>query len=466
MQNNKCVMVVGDFMVDHYLYAQSSRISPEAPVQIAKVEKELSFLGGAGNVVNNLCSLGLDVCVLSVVGCDDEGDFICERLERKDIDTKYILKDSKRPTTKKSRIISQQQQILRIDHEESLPISQIIQDKLFDAFVSKIKEVDCLLLSDYGKGVLTSNLTQKMIFLAKKEKKMVLVDPKGSDFNKYKGATLITPNKHELSIALKEEIDDDLILEEKGIYLKNILDLKYLIVTLSADGMAIMTDKMVKIPTIAKDVFDVTGAGDTVIAAIAYALLDGRNIYETISFANMAAAVAVSKVGCVAVRLEDIESYAPDANKKIRTFDEISKVVAMNRNKKIIFTNGCFDILHAGHVHYLNTAKKFGDILILGLNSDASVQRLKGKSRPINKQKDRADVLAGLYSVDYIVIFDEDTPLDLIKLIKPDILVKGGDYEAKEIVGSQIAKETRVVQYKDGKSTTKIIQKVQALCSN
>ncbi len=466
MQKKIRVMVVGDFMVDHYLYAQSRRISPEAPVQIAQVEKELSFLGGAGNVVNNLYSLGMDVCALSVVGMDKAGDFISSRLAKKGIDNQYILQDAQRRTTKKSRIIAQQQQLLRIDHEESESISQYMQDKLFDAFVSEIKKVDCLLLSDYAKGVLTQELTQKMISVANENKKMILVDPKGSDFKKYRGSTLITPNKHELSIALKEEISDDVDLEKKSIYLKESLGLKYLVVTLSADGMAIIDDKMVKIPTIAKDVFDVTGAGDTVIAAIAYGLLHNKDIYEAISFANMAAAVAVSRVGCVSVSLRDIEAYAPDANKKIRTFEEIEKVVAMNRDKKIVFTNGCFDILHAGHVHYLNSAKKFGDILILGLNSDASVKKLKGKTRPINKQKDRADVLAGLYSVDYIVIFEDETPLNLINIIKPDILVKGGDYEGKEIVGSDIAKETRVVQYKDGKSTTKIIQKVQALCSH
>ncbi len=466
MQQKPVVMVVGDFMVDHYLYAKSTRISPEAPVQIAQVQEELSYLGGAGNVVNNLLALQMDVSVISVVGDDEKGRFIRDRLAQKGLDTDGLILDLKRQTTQKSRIIAQHQQMLRIDKEESDTISQALQGRLWELFLERVDGIRCLLLSDYDKGVLVPDLIQKMIGVAKEKNIPVLVDPKGRDFLKYKGATLITPNKTEAMLATKHEIKDDKDLEKVGFLLKEMLDLRYAVITLSQEGMAIIADDMVKIPTIARDVFDVTGAGDTVIAAIAYAMILGDDIYEAASFANMAAAVAVSKMGCATVSLEDIKAYAPDANTKIRSLEEIEKIVAQNRDKKIVFTNGCFDILHAGHVHYLNMAKKFGDILILGLNADNSVQRLKGEGRPVNPQQDRADVLAGLYSVDYIVIFEEDTPLKLIEKIQPDILVKGGDYEGKEIVGAKIAKETRIVQYKDGKSTTKIIQKVKASCLN
>jgi D-beta-D-heptose 7-phosphate kinase/D-beta-D-heptose 1-phosphate adenosyltransferase len=246
--------------------------------------------------------------------------------------------------------------------------------------------------------------------------------------------------------------------------LKNDLDLKYAMITLSEDGMAIFEDDMIKIPTVAREVYDVTGAGDTVLATLGYALSSGKTIIQAAHFANSAAAVAVSKVGSATVTHDEIEAYNHSLHKqssssKIKTLEEL--ITSLPKDKKIVFTNGCFDILHAGHVKYLEEAKSYGDLLVLGLNSDASVTRLKGESRPINQVEDRAAVLAGLESIDFVVEFTDDTPYELIKAVKPDILVKGGDYEGKEVVGSDIAKETRLVQFVDGKSTTKIIERSQ-----
>jgi len=314
---------------------------------------------------------------------------------------------------------------------------------------------DAVILSDYGKGVLTPTLTKNLITLAKSHDKPILIDPKGSDYSKYKGATLLTPNKKEAIEATGIEIKDDESLKDALSKLKDECELDYSVITLSEDGIALLDTQFKKLPTVAKDVFDVTGAGDTVIASIALALVEGKSITKAIEFANKAAAVAVSHVGCYAVKKEDVESY--QKSKKIVNLKTLLEL--LSKDKTTVFTNGCFDILHSGHVKYLKEAKSFGDILVLGLNSDDSVKRLKGDSRPINTASDRAEVLASLESVDYVVEFDDDTPYELIKAIKPDILVKGGDYEGKEVVGSDIAKETRLVQFVDGKSTTNIIKR-------
>jgi D-beta-D-heptose 7-phosphate kinase/D-beta-D-heptose 1-phosphate adenosyltransferase len=272
-----------------------------------------------------------------------------------------------------------------------------------------------------------------------------------------KKATLITPNKKEAELAVGFAINDNKTLKEALKILKDTLDLNYSIITLSEDGIAMLEDEVITIPTVAKDVFDVTGAGDTVIAAIAVSLVQNRPIIDALEYANRAAAVAVSHVGCYAVQASDIESDIPI--KKIVSLDELTN--SLKRDKKVVFTNGCFDILHSGHVRYLKEAKSFGDILIIGLNGDDSIKRLKGNSRPINGFNDRAEVLASLDMVDFIVKFDSDTPYDLIKTIKPDILVKGGDYKDKEVVGSDLCKELRLVDFVDGKSTTDIIKRAR-----
>ncbi len=460
------ILVVGDLMIDHYLWGKCERISPEAPVQVLDVEREENLMGGAGNVLNNLLSLGAKVGVCSVIGDDEGAIWIDNRLDERGVVKEALLKDEGRKTTKKSRIIALHQQIVRVDKENKEDISFDSQEAILEKVEMVLGAYDLLLLSDYKKGVLTDTLTKNLIMIAKAKNIPVFADPKGNNYDKYTGATLITPNKKEASAATNIEINSQDALIEAGEKLQNDLDLKYAFITLSEEGMAIFgKEGMIKIPTVAREVFDVTGAGDTVIASLAFAYVQNEDIKAAAHFANAAAAVAVSKVGSATVTLEEIRAYhdsvsGKKSHKKVLTWQALEKELSL-LDKKIVFTNGCFDILHAGHVKYLEEARNFGDILVLGLNSDASVRRLKGNSRPINNQEDRAIVLSALEAVDFVVVFEQDTPYELIALVKPDILVKGGDYEGKEVVGSDIAKETRLVQFVEGKSTTKIIERAK-----
>ena len=458
------VLVIGDLMLDHYLWGRCERISPEAPVQIVDIYKEEMSLGGAGNVINNLLSFGAKVGVLSVVGDDKTGEFIREELLKKGV-LGDIFVQKGRVTSKKSRVIALHQQIVRVDRESRDDISESLQNKIIDRFLDIVSGYDIVLLSDYGKGVLSKTLTKKLIEISNENKKRVLVDPKGSDYSKYRGAFLITPNKKEASEATSINIKDDDSLKKAGFLLKRELDLDYAVITLSEEGMAIFKDDMIKIPTVAREVYDVTGAGDTVLSAFGYALSCGLDVIDSAHFANSAAAVAVGKVGSATVTIEEVIKYdqsllACDSENKIVTKDEIVKILK-NSNEKIVFTNGCFDILHIGHVKYLQKAKTLGDILIVGVNSDDSVRRLKGEKRPINPFEDRAYLLSALECVDFVIEFKEDTPYELIKAIKPDVLVKGADYKDKEVVGSDIAKEVRLIEFIEGKSTTEIIKRVK-----
>ncbi|MBE0491395.1 MAG: D-glycero-beta-D-manno-heptose-7-phosphate kinase [Sulfurospirillum sp.] len=460
------ILVIGDLMIDHYLWGRCERISPEAPVQVVDIQKETTVLGGAGNVINNLLSLGANVSVLSVVGKDENGQELLGMLQQSGANANEVLKQNERKTSKKSRVIASHQQIIRYDSESKEDISEQSVEKLLNAYEKMVKRFDAVLLSDYGKGVLTKNLTCKLIQKAKEHKKFVLVDPKGDDYSKYTGATLLTPNKKEASLASKIAIVNEASLNKAGAFLKSSCKLDYAIITLSEDGMAIFGDEVTKIPTIAREVYDVTGAGDTVLASLGYALSCGLDIKKAAYFATSAAAVVVGKLGSATVSLDEVDIYehslrSGKAQSKIKTKDEIVELLKNFQNKKIVFTNGCFDILHVGHVKYLEIAQSFGDVLIVGLNADASVKRLKGESRPINQSNDRAYVLGSLEAVSYVVEFEEDTPYELISAIKPDVLVKGGDYKGKVVVGSDIAKEVHLVDFVDGKSTTNIIKRAQ-----
>jgi len=462
------LLVIGDLMIDHYLWGSCERISPEAPVQIVNVECESSILGGAGNVINNLNALGVQIDVISVIGGCEISEELKELLADIRVDTQYLITQKDRITSKKSRIIASQQQVVRYDRESTDEINSESQKSILDIFKIIIKNYDGVLLSDYGKGVLTHNLTQSLITIANENNKKVLIDPKGLDYSKYKGAYLLTPNKKEASEATKVDIKDDVSLAKAITQLKSECDLKVSLITLSEQGVAIYDDKLRTHPTVAREVFDVTGAGDTVLASLGFALACGYDIDSAVEFSNLAAGVVVGKIGSATATLNEIIEYESSLNKStsgehIKTLGEITALSEelKVRGKKIIFTNGCFDILHAGHVRYLETAKSYGDVLILGLNSDRSVTALKGEGRPINTQLDRAYILAALESVDYVVVFDEDTPYDLIKAIKPHILVKGGDYEDKNVVGQDIVDELKLVQFVDGKSTTRTIEKIQ-----
>ena len=461
------LLVIGDLMIDHYLWGSCERISPEAPVQVVNVKSESAVLGGAGNVINNLHALGAQVDVISVIGGCEISEELKELLANIKVDTQYLITQKDRITSKKSRIIASQQQVVRYDRESTDEISNESQKEVLTTFKNIIENYDGVLLSDYGKGVLTFKLTQSLITIANENNKKVLVDPKGLDYSKYKGAYLLTPNKKEASEATKINIDDDASLTEAITQLKSECGLDVSLITLSEQGVAIYDNKLRIHPTVAREVFDVTGAGDTVLASLGFSLACGYDIDKAVQFSNLAAGVVVGKIGSSTATLNEILEYESSLNKStsdehIKTFDEIKDLASdlKNRGKQIVFTNGCFDILHVGHVKYLEEAKSFGDVLILGLNSDESVTVLKGEGRPINPQLDRAYILAALEPVDYVVIFSEDTPYDLIKLIKPHTLVKGGDYEGKEVAGQDLADELKLVQFVDGKSTTKTIERI------
>lgn len=458
------ILVIGDLMIDHYLWGECDRISPEAPVQVVDIKKENKRLGGAGNVIANLKSLGANVEVLSVVGDDEIGDEILKMLNQMQVKAN-LIKEKDRKSAQKCRLMAVHQQVIRFDKESKDDICENSENLILDNFKKNISKFDAILLSDYAKGVLTKNLCQKIIQISNKFQKFVLIDPKGKDYSKYSGATLLTPNKKEATLATRIEIEDEISLKKAILKLKNDFNLKYSIITLSEKGIAIFDKNLKIIPAIAKEVFDVTGAGDTVLATLGYALSLGFDIENAAILANKAAAVVVGKVGSATVSLKEIEEYEKATNSgelgdKIKTIDEICKILE-NENKKVVFTNGCFDILHLGHVKYLNKAKKLGDLLIVGLNSDDSIRRLKGKNRPINSQNSRAIVLSALSSVDFVVIFDDDTPENIIKKIKPEILVKGGDYLGKKVVGSNIAKKVVLIDFEEGFSTTNIIKRIE-----
>lgn len=462
------ILVIGDLMIDHYLWGSCDRISPEAPVQVVNVKKESSVLGGAGNVINNLVTLGSVVDVISVIGNDSVANELKSLLEKIDVPTSNLVVENNRKTSKKSRLIASQQQVLRYDMESIDDINENSHKQIIQTLEKNINKYSSIILSDYGKGVLTTNLTKEIIKIANKNNIKVLVDPKGKDYSKYKGSYTLTPNKKEAMEATNIDIKDENSLIEALKSLKTQCELEVSLITLSEQGIAIFDDELTIKPTVAREVYDVTGAGDTVIASIAFALGNNLDIKDAIYFANLAAGVVVGKIGSATTTLDEIYEYEYSLHKSnstshIKTFDEIKTLSSKlhSQGKKIVFTNGCFDILHVGHVKYLEVAKSYGDVLILGLNADSSVRKLKGPTRPINTQDDRAYILASLESVDYVVIFEEETPYELIKLIKPHVLVKGGDYEGKEVVGQDIADELKLVQFVDGKSTTNTIKRIQ-----
>ena len=462
------ILIVGDLMIDQYFWGKSERISPEAPVQVINVSNETMVLGGAGNVINNLKVLGANVDVISVIGNDENAIKLKDLLIAINVDIKYLITEDKRITSKKSRVIASQQQVVRYDQETIDEINMLSQNLMLETFKKIINNYDIVLISDYGKGILSSKLTQSIINVASQNYKKILVDPKGLDYSKYKGAYLLTPNIKEASGATNINIIDDETLSKAITQLKSLCDLEVSLVTLSENGIAIYDHSLRIHPTTAKEVYDVTGAGDTVLASLGFALACDVSIDQAVKFANLAAGVVVGKIGSATSSLNEIIEYESSLNKSssdvhIKTLEEITHLSEelTSRGKHIVFTNGCFDLLHAGHVRYLEIAKSYGDVLILGLNSDRSVSSLKGPNRPINSELDRAYILAALEVVDYVVIFDEDTPYNLIKKIKPKILVKGSDYEGKEVVGQDIANELILVDLYKGKSSTKTIQKIK-----
>lgn len=465
-------LVIGDLMLDEYVWGKTERISPEAPVQVVDVAREDLRLGGAGNVINNLVTLGCQVHVASVLGDDGDGRRLRGMLMEKGVVADGVLLAPGRTTSRKTRILASNQQMLRIDRESREPISPDQEDQLA-AYVAMVAG-DCqvILISDYLKGVLTEGLLHRVIALGRERGVPVVADPKGDDYRKYRGATLLTPNRKEAQTASGIAIVDEASLNMAGRKLRESLDLEALVLTRSEEGMSLFfrNGQGMHLPTEAREVYDVSGAGDTVLAVLGVGLGGGLALDEAARLSNVAAGVVVGKVGTSTVTpeeiLEVIGRQHQDTDLKIKKRDALKLLLddRRGRGKTIVFTNGCFDLLHVGHVKYLQKARQLGDLLVLGLNSDASIRRLKGPKRPLIGQEERAHILAALDCIDFVVIFDEDTPLELIDALRPHILVKGGDYTPEGVVGKKIVESyggrVELIQFVDGRSTTNIIDKI------
>jgi len=467
------ILVIGDLMIDKYLWGECTRVSPEAPVQIINIKRETKVLGGAGNVAHNLVTLGADVEVLSIIGGCDISNELKKLFKDISLTTDYLIEQKDRITSKKTRIVSAQQQVIRYDIESNEDINKTSEKELIDIYKSVISKFELVILSDYGKGVITDYVAQEVIKVANSNDIKVIVDPKGSDYSKYTSAYLLTPNKKEACEATGINISDKKSLEDALKHLKDFCKLRTSLITLSEDGIAIFDDKFRSHPTVAREVFDVTGAGDTVIAALGYALAANQDIDSAVLLANIAAGIVVGKIGSATTSFEEIIRYESslnysDCEKNVFSLEAFLKILDTLRksNKKIAFTNGCFDILHMGHVKYLEKAKKLADVLVVGINTDDSIARLKGKNRPINSLNDRSCVLASLKSVDYVIPFNQDTPIELITSITPDVLVKGGDYKNKHVVGKDIVKELVLIDFIEGRSTSNTIIKIQENARN
>ncbi|MDG6786653.1 bifunctional D-glycero-beta-D-manno-heptose-7-phosphate kinase/D-glycero-beta-D-manno-heptose 1-phosphate adenylyltransferase HldE [Glaesserella parasuis] len=466
--NNAKVLVLGDVMLDRYWFGSTNRISPEAPVPVVKVQENEDRAGGAANVAMNIASLNVPVTLHGLVGNDDAGRALDKLLSEHRIQNQCVAVDS-HPTITKLRILSRHQQLLRLDFEEGF--HNLDCQALLAKLAAEITAYGALILSDYGKGTLDT--VQQMIQIARQANVPVLIDPKGTDFERYRGATLLTPNMSEFEAVARHCRDEDEIVT-KGLKMIADFDLSALLITRSEKGMTLLRPNQdpFHLPTQAKEVYDVTGAGDTVISVLATAIADGRPLEEACYLANAAAGIVVGKLGTSTVSPSELEQaihQRAETGFGVVSEDELKAIVKQSktRGEKIVMTNGCFDILHPGHISYLENARKLGDRLIVAVNTDESVKRLKGESRPINDLDARMAVLAGLASVDWVVPFGEDTPQRLIGEILPDLLVKGGDYKPEEIAGSQEVwangGEVRVLNFENGCSTTNVIKKIRSL---
>ncbi len=466
---DKSILVVGDVMLDKYIFGDVTRISPEAPVPVLKKYSERSALGGSANVAANLVAVGQKVSIVAVVGSDESGDTILDLFEKNGINSSFVTK-LKRHTTEKTRFLaSNNQQMLRLDIEDTESIGKHECEGILNQLSETINHFDLVLISDYMKGLLTQELCQGVIKMARNNNIPVVVDIKDPKYGKYYGATLLKPNLNELRLLTgrKAQTDDEIV--EASEELRKRANCQYVLTTLGARGMVLVGDKEPYfIKALAKEVFDVSGAGDTTIAYLAACMANSLTIREAVNISNYAAGIQVGKVGTSSVSLQEVRDLISSEDNgishKILTYEEALKFRSNNANKKIVFTNGCFDILHVGHKRYLQQAAVMGDILVVGLNSDSSVTKLKGPSRPVNCEQDRAEMLSALSFIDYVVIFDEDTPYELIKIIQPDILVKGGDYKPEEVVGKDIVEARggclELISFVEGKSTSNIINKI------
>lgn len=461
------VLVAGDIMLDRYWHGPTTRISPEAPVPVVRITDCHDRPGGAANVALNIAALGAATSVVGAVGCDDQATILRDQLAAADIHA-ALLECPAKPTITKLRVISRQHQLLRLDFEEPHSAAEVAA--LPTRVQALLPGIGALVLSDYAKGALQD--PQALIALATAAGVPVLVDPKGRDFSRYAGATLLTPNLAELE-AVVGPCPDAAALGTRGLALVRELGLGALLVTRGEQGMTLLRPghDALHLPARAREVYDVTGAGDTVIAVLAAALAAGAELSAAVTLANLAAGIVVGKLGTAAVSEPELRRALQQERGVARGVVNHEQLLAevadaRARGEKIVFTNGCFDLLHAGHVRYLEQARQLGDRLIVAVNDDASVRRLKGEGRPLNAVERRMAVLAGLESVDWVTSFAEDTPEPLLEQVRPDVLVKGGDYGREQVVGWRIVEnyggEVRPLGLLDGCSTTAIVEKIRS----
>lgn len=463
--SNLSILVVGDLILDEYIYGNVERISPEAPVQVVEVKDKANALGGAANVAHNIIELGANAYVAGIIGDDENGELLEKELRKKGIYVDGISKDHARPTTKKVRIIAAGQHIVRLDQESRKFISDETENRIIQYVRENRFRFDAVIVSDYAKGVVTNSLVRGLIDELKGIP--VLIDPKGSDFSKYKGATAITPNKKEAFAV--SGLDD---LEKTASNLLKEFDLQVVFITLGKDGifLAEREGRTAHIPAIAKEVYDVSGAGDTVISSLCLSISSGLTYYESAFLANMAAGVVVGKLGtCTVSRTELLNALffqRPFLLHKIVDMPELTQNVGhlRSQSKRIVFTNGCFDIIRPGHIHLLKESKKLGDILIVAIDDDDSVKKLKGADRPVLNQFERAQIISSLDCVDYVIIFSTEQLKELLYKIRPDIMTKGQDYASKEVVGREIVEQyggrVELIPFLEENSSSQIIERI------
>ena len=473
------VLVVGDFMLDVYVYGDALRISPEAPVPVLKVCRTEYRCGGAGSAAADVAALGASAFCVGIIGDDQNGKILKEKLTEAGADISGLFTVANQPTISKQRLIGlaqhrHPQQLIRVDEESTEILSNELNEAVLQAYKNILKQADIVCLQDYNKGLLGSSLCQQMIKLAMQAHKKVLVDPSlTSDYSKYIGATLITPNRKETSIVVGFEITTEETAAKAAKQLRRDLKLEAVVITLDKEGAYLETENESQIvPTRPRSVYDVSGAGDVVLSTLAVALAADCDYETAVQLSNITGGIEVEKFGTATVTIEEMINELVCQNRdkigKVHSVDSLLEELAWHRKQKqrVVFTNGCFDVIHRGHIEFLKFSKSQGDKVVLGLNSDRSVKIIKGPQRPINNQNDRAAVLAALETVDYITFFDEPDPLDLIKKVKPDVLVKGQDWAEKGVVGREFVEsyggKVVLAPLVEGKSSTAIIETMKS----
>jgi D-beta-D-heptose 7-phosphate kinase/D-beta-D-heptose 1-phosphate adenosyltransferase len=479
--NKAVVMVIGDVMLDRFQHGTVDRISPEAPVPVLRVQRETTSLGGAGNVVANLASLGAEPILVAIIGNDEAGAQIFEHIHRLSAVTNGLFQAADRPTTLKTRFLARNQQLLRCDVEAVQPMAVPLRQQLLDYALAQMDRVTAIILSDYAKGVLDAEFCQNIIQAARERHIPVVVDPAGRDWSRYHGATAVTPNRSELAAATDMATNQDDEIEAACWQVIDSCDIDAVVATRSEKGMSLVTKSgnHHHLPTVAREVWDVSGAGDTVIAVIGalIGVLQETDMAERLllsaMLANVAGGIVVGKVGTAQVTPDELalELYRQDRvmerrSKRVSLEEAIDQVTKWRRQGLTVgFTNGCFDLIHPGHVSLMRQAKAQCDRLVMGLNSDDSVRRLKGPSRPVNSAEARSDVLAAMESIDLIVVFDEDTPMQLLESLRPDVLIKGGDYTVETVVGADLVQSyggrVYLADITPGQSTTGTIARLE-----